>query len=124
MSGNPITTRKPIATYNEYDVVKVPFPFTDSARTKKRPALVLSKAASFNREIGHSVLAMITSARNAPWPLDAKISDLETAGLPAESVVRMKLFTLDNRFIIEKLGSLSAHDRVDVLNGLRKLLPV
>jgi len=36
--------------------------------------------------------------------LDAKISNLKAAGLPAASVVRMKLFTLDNQFVLEKPG--------------------
>ncbi len=115
--------RKRIVTYNEFDVVKVPFPFTDSTKEKKRPALVLSKTATFNRDIGHSVLAMITSAKNVPWPLDTKIEGLQTAGLPTESVVRMKLFTLDNRFIIGKLGSLAQRDKRKLLSKLRKLLP-
>lgn len=98
-------------TYKKYDVVTVPFPFTDSAAHKRRPALVLSNHAAFNEPIGHSVMAMITSEKNAPWPLDVKIIDLEQAGLPAPSVVRMKLFTLDHRFVVGKIGVLSDSDR-------------
>ncbi len=49
-------------------------------------------------------MAMITSMGSAPWYLDAKISSLKAAGLPAASVVRMKLFTLDNQFVLEKPG--------------------
>ncbi|WP_202961180.1 hypothetical protein [Candidatus Symbiobacter mobilis] len=45
-------------------------------------------------ERGQVVLAMITSAKNAPWPLDIHIKNLAVAGLPAPSVVRCKLFTL------------------------------
>ena len=54
-----------------WQVVVVPFPFTDRATTKRRPALVLS-AKAFNRN-GHSVLAMITSASHRPWPGDTPI---------------------------------------------------
>lgn len=112
--------------YKKYDVVTVPFPFTDSAMQKRRPALVLSDHASFNAKIGHSVMAMITSEKNAPWSLDVKISDIEQAGLPAPSVVRMKLFTLDHRFVVARVGALSDADRLlvndalDVLLALRK----
>jgi mRNA interferase MazF len=49
-------------------------------------------------------MAMITSAKNAPWPLDICITDLEKGGLPSPSVVRMKLFTLDHRLVIKKSG--------------------
>ncbi len=84
--------------YDRFEVVIVPFPFTDKAQVKRRPALVLSSHAAFGRKAGHSVMAMITSAQNPAWPLDVPISDLNAAGLPAPSVVRMKHFTLDHRF--------------------------
>jgi mRNA interferase MazF len=55
--------------HQQFDVVVVPFPFTDRPVTKKRPALVISDAGSFGDRIGHAVLAMIISAKNTPWPL-------------------------------------------------------
>lgn len=97
-------------SFERFTVVRVPFPFTDRNASKNRPALVLSDAASFNTPAGHSVLAMITSQVNAPWPLDCPITDLKGAGLPAASVVRFKLFTLDHRLVRGELGKLSALD--------------
>lgn len=73
--------------FERFTVVRVPFPFTDRSATKNRPALVLSNAALFNTPVRHSVMAMITSQGNAPWPLDCPIRDLNAAGLPAPSVV-------------------------------------
>lgn len=108
--------------YEAYDVVTVPFPFTDSAHKKRRPALVLSTSKAFSNASGHSVMAMITSAGNAPWPLDTPIADLAVAGLPAPSVVRMKLFTLDHRFVIARIGALSGRDRKAVKLALKNLL--
>ena len=108
--------------YRSFDVVVVPFPFTDSDQTKRRPALVLSQHASFGNKIGHSVLAMITSRKNAPWPLDCEIMSKKHSGLTAPSVVRMKLFTLDNRFILKKIGQLSGNDQKKVKQSLSKLL--
>ncbi len=55
-------------TFERYTVVRVPFPFTDRDGTKNRPALVLSDSARFNIPAGHSVMVMITSQGNAPWP--------------------------------------------------------
>lgn len=109
-------------TFERFDVVVVPFPFTDKVQVKRRPALVLSSHAAFGRKIGHSVLAMITSARNPPWPLDVPVSGLAPAGLPAPSVVRMKLFTLDHRFIVAKRGTLADADRQAVSRALRSAL--
>ena len=109
-------------TYKAFDVVTVPFPFTDAARKKKRPAVVISSRASFNEESGHSVLAMITSAKNRSWPLDVPLKDLKSAGLSAESVIRMKVFTLDHRFILDTIGSLSVTDRKSVSRSVSILL--
>lgn len=105
-----------------FDVVVVPFPFTDRATSKRRPALVVSDRAAFNVRIGHAVLAMITSAAHSAWPLDVRVTDLKAAGLPSTSVVRMKLFTLDQQLIIRKAGSLAAKDRQAVAAAVRTLL--
>jgi len=97
-------------TFKAFTVVRVPFPFTDRTATKNRPALVLSDETAFNTPAGHSVMAMITSEVNAPWPLDCSIGDLATAGLPAPSKVRFKLFTLDHRLVRGELGRLGKED--------------
>jgi len=107
--------------FNAFDVVVVPFPFTDRLTSKRRPALVLSDAENFNKQVGQSVLAMITSAQNADWPLDVEIADLDTAGLTSASVVRMKLFTLDDQLIIRQAGHLSENDRRNVSTSVTRL---
>lgn len=111
-------------TFKAFDVVVVPFPFTDRTTTKRRPALVLSDATRFNKRVGQSVLAMITSASNSDWPLDINIQDLDTAGLPSASVVRMKLFTLDDKLIIRKAGALAQQDRASVSVALKQLFAI
>ena len=109
-------------TCEPWQVVVVPFPFTDRATTKRRPALVLS-AKEFNRH-GHSVLAMITSASHQPCPGDTALSDLKAAGLTTESLVRLKVFTLDNRFVARRLGALATRDRVAVAAELQRVMPL
>jgi mRNA interferase MazF len=100
----------PIATYSPGDVVIVPFPFTDRAASKRRPALVCS-SHHFNATSKHLVLAMITSATHYDWPGDVPIRELAGTGLSAASVVRWKLFTLDRSYIIRRAGALSPPDR-------------
>ncbi|MDP2787922.1 MAG: type II toxin-antitoxin system PemK/MazF family toxin [Pseudomonadota bacterium] len=105
-----------------WQVVRVPFPFTDRQAVKNRPALVLSDAATFNAPAGHAVLVMITAEANAPWPLDCPLLDLAMAGLPAPSKVRFKLFTLDQRLVRGVLGQLAAEDQARVRMCLTSLL--
>lgn len=109
-------------TFEAFDVVVVPFPFTDRRTSKRRPALVLSRADTFGNRAGHSVLAMITSQAQSPWPLDAAISNGKSAGLSSPSTVRMKLFTLDHRLILRKAGRLARRDRQKVIRSLESLL--
>jgi mRNA interferase MazF len=104
-----------------WQVVRVPFPFTDRQAVKNRPALVLSDASAFNAPAGHAVMAMITSTENAPWPLDCPILDLAMAGLPAPSKVRFKLFTLDQRLVRGVLGRLAADDEACLRLAMAKL---
>ena len=90
-------------TCDAWSVVVVPFPFSESAEVKQRPAVVLSTRA-FNRG-GVTVLAMITSARHSKMRGDIPVK-AGTAGLSKDCLIRMKLFTLDNRLIGRKIGDL------------------
>lgn len=94
------------------DVVVVPFPFSERPGSKRRPALALSYRR-FN-EAGHTVLCMITTGGRSAWPGDVEIGELDTAGLPRPCIVRLKLFTLDNRLILRKAGRLGAADATAV----------
>lgn len=101
----------------QWDVIAVPFPFTEQRGNKRRPALVLSQK-TFN-ENGHTVLAMITTKAHHPWPGDTDIEEYRTAGLRTPCMVRLKTFTLDNRLILKRIGHLSAADRTRVVEGIR-----
>ena len=91
------------------DIVVIPFPFAARVKGKRRPALVISTKA-FN-EFGHTVLSMITSQGHQPWPGDILVKGYSEAGLAAPCVVRLKLFTLENGFIMNRIGRLSSSDR-------------
>ncbi|MEM9136370.1 MAG: type II toxin-antitoxin system PemK/MazF family toxin [Cyanobacteria bacterium P01_F01_bin.42] len=110
-----------MVTYKSFEVVVVPFPFTDQATSKRRPALVLS-SANFNDSSRHGVMAMITTASRSMWPLDVIIRDMQDAGLTHPSLIRMKLFTLDQKLIQRKIGGLSERDQISVHESLTSLL--
>lgn len=97
-------------TYRLWDVVVIPFPFVDSTQSKPRPVLVLS-SNSFAEENNHLVGTMITSATHDPWAGDTPIKDLTSAGLKKESIIRLKLFTLDLQLNPRKIGGLSLEDQ-------------
>lgn len=115
---------KPTKTYERYEVVKVPFPFTDIHATKVRPALILSSAKHFNAKIGLSVMAMITTLKSADdlWPADIVIENLQLTGLPVPSIIRFKIFTLDHRLILGRLGNLAERDQYHVKQKLHEVL--
>ena len=61
---------------------------------------------------------MITSAVHAPWPGDTRLADLTSAGLRKPCLVRLKIFTLDNRLIERQIGQLARADRTSVSAAL------
>jgi mRNA interferase MazF len=112
-----------MAIFEVWDVVKVPFPYTDRPVRQRRPALV---AAAGEIESAHGLLwlVMITSAENRGWPSDVGISDLRSAGLPAPSIVRSaKIATVEARDA-QRLGTLPGADRKAVASCLRVILGV
>ncbi len=113
--------KKPSGIYESWDIVVVPFPFTEKLGEKRRPALVISQRL-FNKN-GHAVLAMITTRSHIPWPGDTFIQTGTSTGLPSACLVRLKLFTLDNRLILKKIGTLSLSDRQKVAASFYRYLP-
>ncbi len=105
------------------DIVVVPFPFTDMPVSKVRPALVISSVRS-NEDEGDTLLAMITTASGGERPGDTPLQDLDEAGLRMSCVVRMKLFTLDNRLIARRIGRLSLGDRSQAAAAIRTMIAI
>jgi mRNA interferase MazF len=112
-----------MAIFEVWDVVKVPFPYTDRPVRQRRPALVVA-AGEIEAAHGLLWLVMITSAENRGWPGDVDISDLRVAGLPAPSIVRpAKIATVDARDA-QRLGTLPRVDRKAVASCVRGILTV
>ena len=109
-------------TFEPFDVVVVPFPFTDRRAAKRRPALIVS-SAHFNQVHEQAVLAMITTTAIG-WPSDVALRGWQEAELNAPCKVRFKLFTLDYTLIVRRLGALSKRDRAAVRDALNSILTV
>ena len=112
-----------MAIFEVWDIVKVPFPYTDRTVRERRPALVVA-AGEIEAVHGLLWLVMITSAENRGWPGDVGISDLRAAGLPAPSIVRSaKITTVDARDA-QRLGTLPQVDREAAASCLRGSLSI
>lgn len=109
-------------TFEPFDVVVVPFPFSDRLAAKRRPALVVS-SADFNLAHEQTILAMITSAPG-DWASDVAVQDWENASLNHPCKIRLKLFTLDDALILRRLGTLSGRDRENVKDVLSRFIAV
>lgn len=110
--------------YRAWDVVVVPFPFTDQPAVKVRPAVVVSTDTLRKRNSKY-VLAMVTSAGNAAQYGDVAISNLGAAGLPAASVVRVsKLAVIEEGGMRRRIGALPSGDRIRVADQIREYLAI
>lgn len=92
-------------TFEQGDIVRVPFPYTDRDTRQRRPALVVS-SGGIGEDAALLWVVMITSAENRAWIDDIEIPDHASAGLPAPSVVRpVKIATVEARHV-EPIGKL------------------
>ena len=104
-----------------WDLVRVPFPYTNRPVQQRRPALVVAAPTEAGTP-GLLWVLMVTSASHRGWPGDVAISDLGRAGLPAASVVRpAKIATIEAREA-EPIGTLPLADRSAVSAGLAATL--
>jgi len=99
--------------FEPWDIIKVPFPYTNRSVRQYRPALVVA-ATALQAEHGLLWVLMITSAENRGWRGDVSISDLTQSGLSAASVVRTaKIATIEAKDA-ERIGSLPPIERIAV----------
>ena len=104
-----------------WDVIVVPFPYSDRLAEKRRPALVISGGSLAAYDL--LWVAMITSADNEPWSCDIPIADLRRAGLPAQSVVRpAKIACIEPARVLRRAGRLDAKASRAVAEQLRQFL--
>jgi mRNA-degrading endonuclease toxin of MazEF toxin-antitoxin module len=114
--------------YRRGDLVMVDHPISDARGSKVRPMLVVQSNAR-NKILNHCVVAMLTTnlgfVGGDPTQVlvDITTQSGASAGLSATSAIRCgNLFTLHEKFILRKIGTLSAVLMQQVDDGLRKAL--
>lgn len=110
-----------MSAYTPGDVLYASFPYTDLPLYKRRPVVVLSPD-SYQKETGHIIGVMVTTAKDSTWPSDFPVKNLEKAGLKNPSFVRFKFFSLPADLIIKPLGRLVSGDKKAVLDTARKMI--
>ena len=88
----------------QFDIVVVPFPYSDQLAEKRRPALVVSSDA-FNKKHRLLWVVMITSAANPKRPGDIAVAANVKTGLPAASLIRpSKIATIEPERVVRVAG--------------------
>lgn len=105
-------------TYKTWDVILVPFPFTNLSRVKKRPALIISPD-SYNSDRDVIILFITSNIHAYPKPGDHLIEFWQESGLPKPSMTKMKFATIATTIIDKKIGSLHNSDRSAIKEKMR-----
>ena len=121
MSMRRPTTRSEVAGPAIWDIIKVPFPYTNRPVQQFRPALVIARSQNPGAPILLWVL-MITSASHRRWIGDIEISDLVMAGLPAASIIRSAKVATVEAQDADTIGCLPPSDRFEVRTRIAALL--
>jgi mRNA interferase MazF len=109
-----------MAQFQTFDIVVVPFPYSDRLSEKRRPAIIVS---SPDLEDSYDVIwvAMVTSSASGQAGV-VPISDINQTGLNRVSFVRpAKLATLEVSRILRKTGHLSENDAKKLSANLKSL---
>ena len=98
-----------------YDIVLIPFPFTDLSSQKIRPALLLTSSKTAD-----VILCMISTKKHSAF--DIKITPTNKNGLKHISYARSnKIATIDKKLVLAKLGALESKQQQKVKNKLQKI---
>lgn len=93
--------------YEQGEIVKVPFPFSDLSEIRKRPVLVISKDED-NKIFDDVITCGITSnLRTASHSVEITNDNLEKGKIPVKSRIKIdKLFTIKQSIIEKKIAKI------------------
>ena len=97
--------------YEFGDVVLVPFPFTNQAASKKRPAVVVSSVEYNVAKPDVIVMAITSQLCQGPDLGEVWTAGWQKAGLVKPSAVKPVFATLEQALVIRGLGTLLAEDQ-------------
>ena len=104
------------------EVILVPFPFTNQAQSKKRPAVIISSPAYHTNRPDLLIMAITSQAHTAPDFATFPVVDWQAAGLLKPSFAKPVLTTLEQALVIRRMGSLSSRDQHSLRLMLTQIL--
>lgn len=111
--------------YKQRDIVLINFPYTNLKIIKKRPAIIIS-ADWYNSLRGDVIVLAITSNLDSKDNRDSYIISPphdKVCGLDKSSVIRLgKVMTLNNGFIIKKIGEFPVPQFRNLIRGYMDVL--
>jgi mRNA interferase MazF len=96
--------------FSKFDVVVVKFPFASSLKYKARPAVIISSDIYNENSRNTSLILAISSNVENKLGFELEIKNWEKSGLLKPSIFKASVATIENNFIINKLGTLNDDD--------------
>ena len=109
-------------TYEQGEIVLIPYPFSDLSAIKQRPVLILSNNI-YNSKTEDIVVCGITSnIKDSEYSVLLENKNLVNGNLPIKSRIKAdKLFTLKNSLIKKRIGKVEQEILEKVNNEISKL---
>lgn len=104
------------------DIVLVPFPFTNQAASKKRPAVVVSNAAYNTAKPDVVVMAITSQFRPSPALGEVWLGQWQAAGLLKPSAIKPVFATLEQTLVLRQLGTLAAADQAALRKAIAEVI--
>jgi len=101
-----------ISTLNKFDVIVVKFPFASSLKYKARPAVLISSKEYNSDSRNTSIIMAISSQTETKLSLEPMIQEWQSAGLLKKSILKASVATIENDYIVTRLGTLSKKDQM------------
>lgn len=112
----------PTTGYSFGDVVLVPFPFTDQAGTKRRPAVIISSAAYNTAQRDVIIMAVTSQLRPSGMLGEAPVAEWEAAGLIKPSAIKPVMISIEQTLVIRRLGRLTPVDQQALRNAIANIV--
>jgi len=108
--------------YSFGDVLLVPFPFTDQAGTKKRPAVIISSAAHNSAQRDLVIMAVTSQLRASGALGEALVANWQAAGLLKPSAIKPVITTIEQTLVIRRLGQLTTDDQQALRDAIARIV--
>jgi len=107
--------------YKPGNVILVRIKFAEDARTKKRPAVILTDNAYHDSRIDAIVVALSSKLENSYYG-DYELEDWMSAGLPEPTRAKGVIQTIDRATIEKPIGALSDNDLKNLKESICDIL--